>query len=230
MCRAIRSSGRRRPWHRPAGSAASGRSSPDSESRTASRSASTADGRTRLTVQPPNPAPVIRAAMTPSTDVAISTIASSSGELTSNRSRSEAWLSREQATDRGEVVQPRGRRPSPATRAFSVTMCRRAANGDGVEPVPGCLERVGRHVAEAPDAAGRRGPARRRPARTGAGARCTPSRRDDAASPCGRRRASRRPAAGSARQSSDRQSSSTAEPATPHASANWSISPLWTPT
>ena len=35
---------------------------------------------------------------------------------------------------------------------------------------------------------------------------------------------------GTGRHSSERQSSSTAEPATPHASANWSISPLRTPT
>ena len=35
---------------------------------------------------------------------------------------------------------------------------------------------------------------------------------------------------GTARQSSERQSSRTAAPATPHASANWSIKPLWTPT
>ena len=43
-------------------------------------------------MQPPNPAPVIRAATTPGTEIAISTIASSSGDTTSNRSRSDAWL------------------------------------------------------------------------------------------------------------------------------------------
>ena len=43
-------------------------------------------------MQPPNPAPVIREATTPGTPTAISTSASSSGELTSNRSRREAWL------------------------------------------------------------------------------------------------------------------------------------------
>ena len=43
-------------------------------------------------VQPPNPAPVSRAPMTPGTPAAISTSVSSSGELMPNRSRIEAWL------------------------------------------------------------------------------------------------------------------------------------------
>ncbi len=59
---------------------------------TASRSAGTASRRTRLIVQPPNPAPVSRAPTTPGIALAISTRASSSGLLIPNRSRIEAWL------------------------------------------------------------------------------------------------------------------------------------------
>src|SRR2546425_275427 len=50
--------------------------------RTALPRRSTASAWTRLTVQPPKPAPVMRAATTPGTSIAISTRASSSGELT----------------------------------------------------------------------------------------------------------------------------------------------------
>ena len=45
-----------------------------------------------VTVQPPNPPPVILEPMTPFSDAARSTSRSSSGQLTSKSSRSEAWL------------------------------------------------------------------------------------------------------------------------------------------
>ena len=97
---------------------------------TARRRAPIAAGRTRLTVQPPNPAPVIRAAMTPGTSDAISTMASSSGELTSNRSRSEAWLAAKRRPTAARSPASSAATVSP-TRMSSVTTCSARANATG---------------------------------------------------------------------------------------------------
>ena len=82
------------------------------------------------TVQPPNPAPVIRDATTPGTPTAISTSASSSGELTSNRSRSDAWLAANSRPTLGQVAAAEGaspwRRPGRSRR--------RRARPDGARP------------------------------------------------------------------------------------------------
>ena len=124
-----RPGGRHRPWPWTGRTRGPGRSAPGSRAPRRPAMPRPRSGRTRLTVQPPKPAPVIRAATTPGTRGAISTIASSSGETTSNRSRSDAWLA---------ANSPRPRRDRPpqggdglATRAFSVTTCsaRRQATG-----------------------------------------------------------------------------------------------------
>ena len=161
-------------------------------------------------MQPPKPAPVIREAITPGTPAAISTSASSSGELTSNRSRSEAWLaanSRPTASRSPLATPPRSR-----ARARSRRRCAPPARrGDRVHR-PACREHrpVGRPATRGPRARGRQQggrPLAVRPARVVGGGPEGPRHpvwATTSAMPAG---------SGTGRCSSDRQSRSTAAPA-----------------
>ena len=100
-------------------------------------------------MQPPKPAPVIREATTPGVAQASSASASSSGELTSNRSRSEAWLA---AKSRPTAAR------SPASRAASTAMTRPfvddvlgAAVGDRIHEVPVAGQHRTINIAEGMD-------------------------------------------------------------------------------
>ncbi len=163
---------------------------------TAASSASMASGRTRLTVQPPNPAPVIRAATTPG---------HGRGDLDHRVELRGADLEPvaqrgvalgEQAPDGGQVAGREGGhgRLDPGVLGDDVLG---APVGDRIEAVAGRGEQPRASRRAGCGSPGRSRPARRRPPRTGCAAGCTRSRRGGAASRCGRRRARCRAAAGS---------------------------------
>ena len=196
---------------------------------TASRSASTASGRTRLTVQPPNPAPVIRAATTPGTDDRDldHRVELRGADLEPVPERRVAL--REQPSDGGEVAGGQGgdRGLDPGVLGHHVLG---APERDRVQAI------AGRH--EEPRASRRAGfgsSGRSRASSATAASHwlrrrlyAEPSRcRGEPVWQTTRTRSAGR---GIGRHACDRQSSSSAAPATPHDSANWSMRPLWTPT
>ena len=180
-------------------------------------------------MQPPKPAPVIRAATTPGVASAISTRASSSGETTSKSSRSEAWLPA-QARPTAARSEAASASIEASTRAFSVTTWRqrrkvssstRTATAGSIASVTSRSERM--------------------PGSSTASAAAAASHWARRALYCDALRLLVEPvwmttsacsASGSAtgRHASERQSRSIPAPSTPQALANWSISPQFTPT
>ena len=186
---------------------------------------------TRLTVQPPKPAPVNRAATTPSRRA---------GDLDERVELGRAHLEQvaqrgvargEEPADLGEVAAGQRRARS---RARGRSPRRRARPGARRPDPSGPRAASSSAVVDVAQRADRRIEGRDRgDGALAIGAPLVVGRtpRAGATSRCGRRRArTRRAAAGPAATRATGSRGGSRDPATPHADANWSMSPHWTPT
>ena len=176
-------------------------------------------------MQPPKPAPVSRAPRTPGTRL---------GDLDERVELGAAHLV--EVAQRGVARRESAGRPREVAGVERVDRLEdprvllddvaRPPRRHRIEARGRGVEHRRRDVAQRRDAGLDRGRSRRRPPRTRRGARCTRSARAAAATRCRMTTsATSSSGSGTARYSSDRQSSRSAAPASPHAEANWSISP-----